>query len=685
VPRLKTLASRVGGESGKIGSGQGLLSEFPAKFSGQVVWASFLARLSGQVVWPRGFFCQGAPVQSPVAAKAEAVQPAINAGNTLGVHMGAYGRLLKYVTEIKLEIAGKVGLGLLISASYIIQAMAMAKTVSTVFKRAPFEEYAWYLVAAAAMVAVRGFLVRYNDIYSKIMAARVKTKFRLFVFDKILRLGPGYLNDKRSGRIQSLVLDGIESLEPFLVNYVPQIITITISGLAIGIYLSSLDALTGAVAIVSMVLCVGVPYLTVPFVSRSIVSYWRSYARLNSQYVDAMQGLSTLKAFNANLEKGKELAGNAWDFYRKALISTTFSLIDSWLMNLLTAVASLVTVALAAYRTDMGLIEVTAVSVFLFLATECARPMVDLNMYWHNSFLGLSVAEELFAIADEEILTVEPSHPNTESLDLGLPIVELKSVSFSYGGSRDVPVLDQVSLKIGQGQKAAIVGRSGAGKSTIVSLLLRFYDVTDGSVTYNGIDIKDYSIDYLQSKIAVVFQETYLFEGTILDNIRMAKPEANEDEAIEAAKAANAHSFIVNMPNGYQTLLGERGARLSGGERQRLAIARAFLKNSSFLILDEATSSVDAKSEALIQEALDRLAKNRTTLIIAHRLSTIKNADVIFVLESGRLAESGTHEQLLAQKGIYHKLINAQTTEGLPLDDGPAIPTTTDGPVDITI
>jgi ABC-type multidrug transport system fused ATPase/permease subunit len=518
-------------------------------------------------------------------------------------------------------------------------------------------------------------LVRYFEIYAKIIAAKIKTKFRLAIFDKILRLGPGFLNDKRSGRIQSLVLDGIESLEPFLVNYVPQIITIAISGLAIGLYLSTLDLVTGMVALGAMVLCVGVPYLTVPLVSRSIVSYWRSYAVLNSQYVDSMQGLTTLKAFNASLEKGRELAGNAHDFYRRAIINTTYSLIDSWLMNLLTAVASLVTVALAAYRTDLGLIEIASVSIFLFMSNECARPMVDLNTYWHNSFLGLSVAEELFAIVDAPIKVIEKSQPDLSSLDADRPRVELKSVSFSYfeppgqigpkgqfgdKGPEGPEVLNNVSLKIDQGAKAALVGKSGAGKSTIVSLLLRFYDAKKGAVLYNGVNVKDFSIAYLQSKVAVVFQETYLFEGTVLENILMARPEAPMAEAIEAAKLANAHDFIQGLPEGYQTLLGERGARLSGGERQRLAIARAFLKKANFLILDEATSSVDAKSELLIQQALDRLTKNRTTLVIAHRLSTIKNADVIFVLDNGALAESGRHDELLKKRGIYYRLVNSQ-------------------------
>lgn len=577
-------------------------------------------------------------------------------------YLGAYGRLLRYVGAIKREAAVKVAIGLGVNASYVLQALVMAKAVSLVFAGGGIRAIIPLVVLALAVVLVRGLLVRILEIWSKKMAATVKTKIRLLVFDKILRLGPEYVHTKRSGQLQSLALDGIESLEPFLVNYIPHIISAGITGLAIGGYLYRLDWLTGLVILTALLLCVTVPYFTVPLVAKSIVHYWTSYATLNSQYVDALQGMTTLKAFNAGKRKGEELARDALDFYQKQIRNTTFSLIDSGLMNFLMSVASLVTAALAAYRTELGIIPVATVSVFLFLSIECSRPMADLNMFWHNSFLGLSVATGIFEIIDMEIGIPEKEAPDTVSINRKAPDISFRNVSFAYRkGLRHA--LHDVTIDIPKGATIAVVGPSGSGKSTLINLLLRFYDTAAGSICINNVSVRDYALSYLQSKIAVVFQETYLFGGTVLENIRMARPDATEEEVIQAAKTANAHTFIAALPQGYNTLLSERGSTLSGGERQRISIARAIIKDAPILLLDEATSSVDAQSEALIQESLKKFAQNRTTIIIAHRLSTIQHADTIFVLEKGRVVEQGRHRELLMKNQIYTKLIKAQTEE----------------------
>ncbi|HHW08274.1 MAG TPA: ABC transporter ATP-binding protein [Clostridia bacterium] len=572
--------------------------------------------------------------------------------------MGVYWRLLRYLTEIKREIAIKVFLCLVLSATYIGQAIVMAMAVTAVWAGGGFKDIVWLLAIALAAIVVRGVVSLALESYSKVMGAKIKGKLRLLVLDKIMDLGPGYLSAKRSGKISALALDGIESLEPFLVNYVPQVITVALSGLVVGAFLCRIDAVSGLIVIASMMLCVVVPYLTVPLINRHIVNYWSAYSVLTAQYVDAVQGITTLKTLNAAQEKGMELKKDATRFYEQSIRNTGISLLNSGLMLVLTSVVASVTVVVAALRADLGIMPVTGITAFLFLAAECARPMLELNQQWHASFLGLSVAKELFEFIDTEPDVKEKDHCDTGSLDRGLPSIELRGVSFSYREGAEA--LKNVSFSVSPGSTVAIVGRSGSGKTTVLNLLLRFYDPTSGEILLNGVDIRDYSLAYLRSKIAVVFQDSFLFTGTIADNIRMARPDASEEEIIAAAKAAHAHDFIMSTPDGYRTVVGERGMTLSGGERQRISIARAVLKDAPILILDEATSSVDAESERLIQSALNTLTKDRTTIIIAHRLSTIQHADRILVLDEGRLVEEGKHEDLLNRGGIYAALIAAQ-------------------------
>lgn len=572
--------------------------------------------------------------------------------------MGAYGRLLRYIAEIKKEITIKALLSILISATYIAQAILMAEAVTRLWKKGELADIAWLLALALAAVIIRSFISRETETYTKVMAARVKSKLRLLIFDKILRLGPGYMGSKRSGKISALALDGIESLEPFLVNYVPQVVTVAVSGIAVGAYLCSIDLFAGLIVIGSMALCVVIPFFSVPLIDRNITNYWSTYSVLTSQYIDTIQGMTTLKTLNATGKKGEELYKDASAFYKQSIRNTGISLLNSGLMFILTSIVSGVTVVVAALRADIGIMPVTAVSAFLFLAAECARPMLDLNRAWHSSFLGLSVARELFELIDKKPTVKESEKPDTRSLDDKPPSIELRNVSFSY--MEGAEAVSGVSLCIPSGVTAAIAGRSGSGKSTLLNLLLRFYDATSGEILFNGVNIRDYSIEYLLSKIAVVFQDTYLFGGTIADNIRMARTEATDAAVQSAAMAANAHDFITALPKGYDTVVGERGATLSGGERQRISIARAVLKDAPIMLLDEATSSVDAESEALIQSALSALIKNRTTIIVAHRLSTIQKADKIFVLDEAHLCEEGTHDELISKNGIYAALIMAQ-------------------------
>src|SRR2546422_747861 len=282
-----------------------------------------------------------------------------------------------------------------------------------------------------------------------------------------------------------------------------------------------------------------------------------------------------------------------------------------------------------------------------------------LRILLHQGMLGLSAARGIFAILDATPL-VHDRPPGPEPADAG---VAFEAVTFAYPGARRAAHVD-LSFRVQPGERVAIVGPSGSGKSTIARLLLRFHDPDRGQVRMGGRDLRELSLEQVRSRVALVSQDTWLFHGTVGDNILMGKPDASREELRAAAHAANAEEFILRLPQGYDTVVGERGVRLSGGQRQRIAIARALLRDAPILVLDEALSSVDAESEALIQAALDRLMRGRTTLVFAHRLSSVVGADRILVLDQGRLVEQGTHAQLLGRGGAYSRLMAGQARDG---------------------
>lgn len=572
--------------------------------------------------------------------------------------MGVYGRLLTYISEIKREISIKVFLNILVSSSFILQAIFMAKIVTRVFSKASINSIVPSLSIVLSIIVIRSVITFYLETYNKIIAARIKEKIRIIIFDKIVQLGPGFLSNKRSGKITSLVLDGIESLEPFFVNYIPQIISVSVIGLGLGAYLCYLDVVSGVILILSMLLCIIIPYLSIPLVNRNIINYWDIYSVITSQYIDTIQGMLTLKALNASQQKGLELEKNAVEFYKQAIKNTAISLVNSGLMLVLTSCVASVTVVIAAYRANIGILNISSASAFLFLAVEASRPMLDLNRYWHSSFLGISVASELFELLDTEQSICEISNSDSASLDKKTPSIELQNICFSYREGKKV--INNVTMNIESSSTVAIVGASGSGKTTLLNLLLRFYDVSDGKILLNGVDIKNYYLDYLRNKISIVFQETFLFGGTIKENLLMGNVNASDDEIYAAMKAVNMHDFVNTLPDSYNTIIEEGALNLSGGQKQRLAIARAIIKNCPILLLDEATSSIDSESEEIIQAALKQLRKKCTIVIVAHRLSTVKDADKIFVLNKGSLIEEGNHNELVMIDGVYKSLIKSQ-------------------------
>jgi ABC-type multidrug transport system fused ATPase/permease subunit len=422
-------------------------------------------------------------------------------------------------------------------------------------------------------------------------------------------------------------------------------------------YLWSLDPPMAIVMAIFLPLSLAAPWAFRQLTAHRSHWHWKAYSEFSAMFLDSLQGLPTLKAFALGKARGRAIAEQA-----AALLSATMRIlaVNLWstgFMDLAVSGGAAVALAVGALRAADGHITLSTLVVIMLLGGEIFRPARELGRLHHQGLNGISAAEGIFRLlADRpEVADPEPSTPPR----LGKPSVQFKGVTFGYDGGQR-PALRDFTLHVREGETVALVGASGAGKTTVFNLLLRYFDPQSGRVLVGGVDVRDVPLDQLRAQYAIVSQDTYLFHGTVGENLRLARPDASERDLEAAARAANAHDFISRLPAAYDTLIGERGLRLSGGERQRIAIARALLKDAPILLLDEPTSSVDAENEEIIQDALRRLAHGRTTILVAHRLSTVAGADRIQVMADGAIVESGTHAELLALGDAYARLVAAQ-------------------------
>lgn len=514
------------------------------------------------------------------------------------------------------------------------------------------------LAAVAIIISFLSNLFRYLGSWTiENMRTRTLQKMRNEMFSRVMDMNVGYFSDQRKGDIISKITSDVGVVQFCITNTLQ--VSFREPFLIVG-YIVMMIAISWELAIFSV--------LFLPLVALligNIVKRLRHPARTNQKRMgemvstldESLSGIKVIKSYNATEYIKQKYYDISADLARLTLSMARRQQLASPMSEFLGITAVGVILVFGGALVSRGALDPGGFIAFVAIFSQITRPVRTFIDQFANINQGIAAGERIFSIIDTKP-EIEDK-PDARELKGLRDKIEFRHVHFSYDGTREV--IDDISFEIRRGQTVALVGPSGGGKSTLSELLPRFYDPTSGEILIDGISLRDYTQDSVRAHMSVVAQDTVLFNDTIEGNIAMGRPSATHEEIVEAAKVANADCFIRECPEGYDTNIGDRGVKLSGGQRQRLSIARAVLKNPDILILDEATSALDTESEKLVQDALNNLLKGRTSVVIAHRLSTIHNADKIIVVDHGRIAEQGTHAELMARNGIYAKLIEMQS------------------------
>jgi subfamily B ATP-binding cassette protein MsbA len=515
-----------------------------------------------------------------------------------------------------------------------------------------------FICIGIVVLMIFGNALRYLE---RMTASRVKVdvvkNMRMHIFRNITNLHIGYFNDQRKGDLVSRFTNDMSEVEASVANSMKSVMKEPITILVYLIVLFTISFKLTLFTLILLPVTAGVIGRIIKALKRKAKQSQEAMGRIVNILDETFSGMRVIKAFNARDFIIKRI-DNETSYHRKVNLSIARK---NELSSPLSEVLGVIIVAVILYYGGnlvlggSGELEPEQFMGFLVFYASMIQPAKNFSNGITSVQKGTVAAQRIFSVIDTE--PAVKSKPNAQILDSFKDSIEYRNLSFAYDRE---PVLKNINLKIQKGKTIALVGPSGGGKSTFADLVPRFYDPTQGEILLDGVNIMDYEIESLRKQMGVVTQESILFNDTILNNIAFGMANVNEQDVINAAKVANAHDFIMQTEEGYQTYIGERGSKLSGGQRQRISIARAVLKNPPILILDEATSALDSESEKLVQEALTNLMKNRTSIVIAHRLSTIQHADEIVVIQNGHIIERGRHEDLIGQNGLYRKLTEIQ-------------------------
>ncbi|MER2047476.1 MAG: ABC transporter ATP-binding protein [Solibacillus sp.] len=517
--------------------------------------------------------------------------------------------------------------------------------------------FTWIGIALVLFFVIRPPIEYYRQYFAQNLSNNILFDIRKELYGHLQKLSLKYYANTRAGEVISRVINDVEQTKNFVMT---GLMNLWLDLATILIVIAVMFTMDVKLTLVSLI--------ALPFYAFSVKYFFgrlRSLTKERSQALAGVQsylhervaGMSIIKSFTLEKHEQKIFDETNGEFLNKALDHSRWNAKSFAVVNTITDMAPLIVIGYAGYQFLQGDLSIGVLVAFYAYIERLYGPLRRLVSSSTTLTQSIASMDRMFELMDEKYEV--QNKPDAMVLPAAKGKLQFDRVTFKYDKDGNT-ILNEVDFTIEPGQTVAFVGMSGGGKSTIVSLIPRFYDVTEGAVKIDDLNVKDVTIESLRSQIGIVLQDNILFSDSVKQNILMGNPHATDEEIVAAAKAANAHDFIMGLPEGYDTKVGERGVKLSGGQKQRVAIARVFLKNPPILVLDEATSALDLESEALIQDSLDRLAHERTTIIIAHRLSTITHADNIFVIDHGEVVESGTHQRLMEQQGAYYNLFQVQ-------------------------
>ena len=567
-----------------------------------------------------------------------------------------------------------IGCGWLAGLLLVGQAWCLSRIIADVFLSGhSLRDVAWLLAGLAGLGLLRAGLIWGGEVAAQRLAGRVKSELRQRLTRQLFALGPAFVRGERTGELTNTVVEGIETLDAYFGQYLPQLANAALVPLTIFVVVVPFDVISGVLLLVTAPL---IPLFMVLIGSQAEAltrRQWTALSRMSAHFLDVLQGLPTLKVLNRSQQQAESIAHISQRFRQATMAVLRVTFLSALALEFLATISTALVAVQVGLRLLVGQLEIQQALFVLIMTPDVYMQLRLLGARFHAGAAGTNAARRIVEI----LATPLPSQPLHRSGPLtntaqnlhvppspvtGVPEpplqLRLVNVQYTYPDSEQ-PALHSVSFEIPAGQKVALVGPSGAGKTTLTHLLLRFIEPERGMLLVNGLPLHDIDPAAWRAQLAWIPQRPYLFHASVAENIRLGCPQANLAQIVEAARLAHADSFIEALPRGYDTLVGEQGARLSGGEAQRIALARAFLKNVPLLILDEATAHLDPEHEALIQDSLSQLMAGRTVLIVAHRLSTVVNADQVVVLEGGRVLQIGHHASLLQEEGLYRQLVAA--------------------------